>query len=316
MQFQGHIPVMYEECLSALDIKPDGIYLDMTLGGFGHGRGICERLNENGIYIGLDLDTDAIKRGHERSKDLKNKCYFVHSNYKDFESVLDSLSIPYVDGILVDLGVSSFQLDESDRGFSFRNDGPLDMRMNRDDPFSAADVVNGYDEQELKRIIFEYGEERFAPQIARRIVAQREKKPFERTSELSELVYNTIPKKFHQKGRNPATKTFQAIRIEVNRELEGLEECMKAAIMRLKPEGRICVISFHSLEDKAVKKAYKDMAQGCTCPKEFPVCVCNNKPKIKLINKNVYLPKKKETDDNARARSAKLRVAERLSDEK
>ncbi len=312
MQFEGHIPVMYEECLNALDIKPDGIYLDMTLGGFGHGRGICEKLDENGIYIGLDLDTAAIERGHQRSEGLKNKCIFVQTDYKDFERVLDELGIEYVDGILADLGVSSFQLDESERGFSFRNDGPLDMRMDLTQSFTAADVVNEYDESELKRIIFEYGEERFAPQIVRRIVSQREKKPFERTSELSELVYNTIPKKFHQKGKNPATRTFQAIRIEVNRELEGLEECVKAAIGRLKPEGRICIISFHSLEDKAIKKAYKDMAQGCTCPKEFPVCVCNNKPKIKLINKNVYTPKKKETDDNVRSRSAKLRVAEKL----
>ena len=315
MQFEGHIPVMYEECLAALDIKPDGIYLDMTLGGFGHGRGICERLNENGIYIGLDLDTAAIERGYDRSKGLKNKCHFVHSDYKDFESVLDSLGIDKVDGILADLGVSSFQLDEAQRGFSFRSDGPLDMRMDPTQPFSAADVVNTYDEAELKRIIFEYGEERFAPQIARRIVAERQKKPFERTSQLSELVYNTIPKKFHQKGKNPATRTFQAIRIEVNHELDGLEECVKSAIGRLKPDGIICIISFHSLEDKAIKKAYKDMAQGCTCPKEFPVCVCGNKPKIRLVNKNVYTPKQKETDDNVRARSAKLRVARKLAEE-
>jgi 16S rRNA (cytosine1402-N4)-methyltransferase len=174
--------------------------------------------------------------------------------------------------------------------------------------------VNDYDEQELKRIIFEYGEERFAPQIARRIVQQREKKPFERTKELSDLIYDTVPKKFHQKGRHPATKAFQAIRIEVNRELEGLEEHVKNSIMRLNVGGRICIISFHSLEDKAIKKAYKDMAQGCTCPKEFPVCVCHNKPKIKLINKNVYTPKKTETSDNVRSRSAKLRVAERLDE--
>ncbi|MBE6038096.1 MAG: 16S rRNA (cytosine(1402)-N(4))-methyltransferase RsmH [Anaerofustis stercorihominis] len=314
MKFEGHIPVMYEECLQALNIKPDGVYLDMTLGGFGHGRGICERLSENGIYIGLDLDKDAIERGYQRSSDLKNKCHFVHSNYKDFDKVLDSLEIPYVDGILVDLGVSSFQLDEGDRGFSFRNDGPLDMRMNTDAPLSAKDVVNEYDETELKRIIFEYGEERFAPQIARRIIAERAKAPFERTCQLAELVYDTIPRKFHQKGRHPATKTFQAIRIEVNSELEGLEECIEKAIGRLNPAGRICIISFHSLEDKAVKKAYKKMSTGCICPKDFPVCVCNNKPKIKLINKSVYTPKNKETEENARSRSAKLRVAEKLEE--
>lgn len=312
MPFEGHIPVLYEKTLDSLNIRPDGVYLDMTLGGFGHGRGICERLDERGLYIGLDLDSDALLRARERSAGLVNKCIFVHSNYNDFASVLNDLSISSVDGILMDLGVSSFQLDTPERGFSFQSDAPLDMRMDQSADLSAYDVVNSYSEEELRRILYEYSEERFAPRIAGKIVERRKTKPISTTRELADLVSQCIPRKLWQKGKNPATRTFQAIRIEVNDELSPLQNTVERAIDALSPHGRICVITFHSLEDRRVKAAMTAKKTGCTCPKEFPVCVCGKTPEIRLIPPSPAVADERELAENPRSRSAKLRAAEKL----
>lgn len=312
MQKEQHIPVLYRECLDGLEIKPGGIYLDMTVGGFGHGRGICERLDENGIYIGFDLDRQAIERGRKLSENLRCKVLFVHRNFKEFASALDENGIDKIDGCLMDLGVSSFQLDEGIRGFSFSKDAPLDMRMDASAELSAETVVNTYAEDDLKQMIYRYGEDKFAPSIARSIVRERTVRPIETTLELVEAIKKGIPKKFWYQGKNPATKTFQAIRIEVNQELTGLFESIGEVIGHLNVGGRICVISFHSLEDRIVKNAFSEKSRGCDCPKELPVCVCGKTPQIKIITKTPLIPTEAEKEENIRSRSAKLRIAEKL----
>lgn len=312
MKEMNHIPVMYEECLSGLNIKPNGIYLDMTVGGFGHGSGICERLGKKGTYIGLDLDPQAIERGKKKSAGSKAKTIFAHQNFKQFEAILDANGIEKIDGCLMDLGVSSFQIDEAERGFSFMRDAPLDMRMDSTGALSAKDVVNHYSEGDLRRILYQYGEEKFAPGIVKAIIAARAEKEIETTSEFAEIVKSGIPKKFWYQGKNPATKTFQAIRIEVNDELNGLYETVISVIDRLSPSGRICIISFHSLEDRIAKLALMEKSKGCDCPKDFPICVCGKTPQIKVITKSPMVPTEKEQEENIRSRSAKLRIAEKI----
>lgn len=308
----AHIPVMYNECLDGLKIKSDKIYLDMTIGGFGHGLGICKQLSENGMYIGFDLDIEALNRANEKVGELSCKHHFIHDNFHNFKTHLAQLAIDGVDGCLIDLGVSSFQLDEAERGFSFMHDGPLDMRMDNTKGITAADVVNEYSYEELKDILWTYGEERFAPQIARGIIKQREIKKIETTSELVEVVKTSIPKKMLYTGKNPATKTFQAVRIEVNGELNGLKETLSDMIDSLNMGGRLCVISFHSLEDRIVKQVFAQKAKGCDCPKDIPICVCGKVPQIKIITKNAILPTESETIENPRSRSAKLRICEKI----
>ncbi len=307
-----HIPVLYNECIEGLNIKPEGIYLDMTLGGFGHGAGICKQLGPNGTYIGLDMDTAAISRGETLSEEFQNKKIIRHSNYKDFETVLNDNGIHSLDGCLMDLGISSFQVEEAARGFSFLKDGPLDMRMDTTKGQTAADIVNGYSEEAIKEILYKYGEEKFAPRIARAIAEKRKTKPFETTLQLAEAVKEGVPKKFWFEGKHPATRTFQAVRIEVNEELIRLFETIVSVIERLNKGGRLCVISFHSLEDRIVKTAMAHKSKGCDCPKELPVCVCGKVPEIKLINRSPITPSERELTDNPRSRSAKLRIAEKL----
>ncbi|MBO4359368.1 MAG: 16S rRNA (cytosine(1402)-N(4))-methyltransferase RsmH, partial [Eubacteriaceae bacterium] len=271
----AHIPVMYEECLEGLAIKPDGTYLDMTVGGFGHGRGICEKLSEKGTYVGFDLDIEALKRAEENSEGLRCRRILIHDNFHNFRARLDSEGIGSADGILIDLGVSSFQIDEAERGFSFMREGPLDMRMDQSAKISAYDIVNGYSREALSEIIKKYGEERYSGSIASGIVKAREDSPIRTTTELTQIVEQSVPAKYRrQAGKNVSTRTFQAIRIEVNGELSGLRESLLSMVDSLGPGGRLCVMSFHSLEDRTVKEVFKEKAQGCTCPKDFPVCVC------------------------------------------
>ena len=307
-----HIPVLYQESLDGLNIKSDGTYLDMTVGGFGHGLGICQKLNEQGIYVGLDMDMEAIERGKKRAQETVNIKYFSHINFKKFEDVLNEHGIEEIDGCLMDLGVSSFQIDDNQRGFSFVKDGPLDMRMNAKQEKNAADVVNTYSEDMLKEILYKYGEEKFAPSITRAIIRNRKLKEITTTLQLAEIVKEGVPKKYWYKGKNPATKTFQAIRIEVNEELTDLFETINKVIDRLATNGRICVISFHSLEDRIVKSAFTARSKGCDCPKDFPVCVCGKVQEIKLINRSPIKPTEEEIDNNNRSRSAKLRIAEKI----
>lgn len=308
----AHIPVMYEECLKGLNLRADKTYLDMTIGGFGHGLGICNQLSEKGTYIGFDLDAQALKRAEEKSDKIKCNYKFIHDNFHNFKSHLDELGIDGVDGCLIDLGVSSFQIDEADRGFSFMHDGPLDMRMDNTKGITASDVINEYSYESLKDILWTYAEEKFAPQIARGIIKQREIKKIETTSELVEVVKKSIPKKMLYTGKNPAVKTFQAVRIEVNGELDGLSETLSEMIDSLNVGGRLCVISFHSLEDRIVKQVFAKKAKGCECPKDFPVCVCGKVPEIKIITKNAILSSEDEVESNPRSRSAKLRICEKI----
>ena len=309
----GHIPVLYDECLNGLNINPNGVYLDMTVGGFGHGRGICEKLSADGMYIGFDKDIEAIKRGELEKNNFNCKIEFIHKDFKDFAKCLDSMGVGNIDGCLIDLGVSSFQLDESERGFSFMNDGPLDMRMDQTQVISAKDIVNNYQQKELFNIIKKYGEDKFAANIAKKIVEYRVNvKLFETTGELSEVVKTAIPKKFWIKGKNPATRTFQALRIEVNSELDDLSDCINALIDRLAKGGRLAIISFHSLEDRIVKEAYKSHMKHCECPKDFPICICGISPIVKSISGNFQKALDAETQNNTRSRSAKLRIIEKL----
>ena len=276
MEFQ-HKSILLNECMEGLSIKEDGIYVDGTLGGGGHSFHILERLGERGRLIGIDQDEDAIKAATKRLEAFANKVTIVRDNYEHFQTILSTLSIPKVDGILLDLGVSSYQFDEADRGFSYRFDAPLDMRMDRRQDFTAKDLINNYSEQELYHIIRDYGEDKFARNIAKHIVKEREKKPIETTFELSEIISHAIPMKMRVQGGHPAKKTFQAVRIALNRELEVLEESIEGMIKALKPEGRLCIISFHSLEDRIVKKAFRTAEDPCICPKDFPICTCGRK---------------------------------------
>ena len=307
----SHYSVLLDECLDGLDIKPDGIYVDGTAGGAGHSTQIAKRL-DSGRLIAIDQDETAVAVATERLLATGKNTTVVRSNFCEIAKVLKELSIDGIDGLLLDLGVSSYQLDTAERGFSYNADAPLDMRMDNRKALSAYDVVNTYSEQELKKILFEYGEERFAPQIAAAIVRAREKKAIESTRELSDLIKYAIPSSAREGGHHPAKRSFQAIRIEVNCELDVIEPAIKDAVALLNKGGRVAIITFHSLEDRIVKQTFASLASGCTCPKDFPICVCGNKPKVRVVNKKPILPSKKELDENPRSRSAKLRIAEKI----
>lgn len=313
MEFK-HISVLLNECIEGLNIKPNGIYVDGTLGGAGHSKEIGKRLSNQGMLIGIDQDMAAIKTATERLSPLECQVELVHSNYEAFSTIMDQLNIAKVDGILLDLGVSSHQLDTADRGFSYMQDAPLDMRMNQNDKQTAADIVNTYSEKELTRILKIYGEERFAGKIAKRIVMKREDNPIQTTQELVTIIDGCIPTKFKIQYGHPAKRTFQAIRIELNRELEVLENTLQDMIERLSPGGRLCIITFHSLEDRIVKHLFRDNENPCTCPKDFPICVCGKKPTGKMKPRKPILPTEEETEMNARSKSAKLRIFERIGD--
>jgi len=309
MEFK-HISVLLDEVLEGLDIKQNGIYVDCTLGGAGHSKEILKRLNSEGRLIGIDQDSDALKAASEKLKDFNNVTY-VHNNFTNITNILDELNVEAVDGILMDLGVSSYQLDTDERGFSYMKDASLDMRMNREDQFSAYDIVNGYSEEDLYRIIREYGEERFAKRIAQFIVDRRKNNPIKTTLELVDIIKAAIPAKARREGPHPAKRTFQAIRIEVNKELEILDKAIEGAVRKLKKGGRLNIITFHSLEDRIVKNKFKELENPCTCPKEFPICICGKRSEIKIISRKPIEPSSEEVTNNPRSRSAKLRIAER-----
>ena len=311
MEF-AHIPVMLNECLEGLNIKADGTYVDGTVGGAGHSIEIVKRLSENGRLICVDKDEDALKAAGERLAPYKDRVTFIHDDYKNLVNELDSIGVGKVDGILLDLGVSSYQLDNAERGFSYMKDAPLDMRMDRSQRISAHEVVNGYTESELARILFDYGEEKLARQIARNIVRARSEKPIETTPELAKIVEDTYPAKTRWKFGHPAKRTFQAIRIEVNDELSSLGEAVTAMARRLEKGGRMAVITFHSLEDRIVKSAFKELSLACTCPPDFPVCVCGKVQEVELVNKKPITASEEELENNSRSQSAKLRVIEKL----
>lgn len=306
----SHKSVLLSETIDNLSIKPSGIYVDGTLGGGGHAFHICEKLSSKGRLIGIDQDEAAILAAGERLTPFKDLTTIVRNNYEAMPAVLDTLGIAKVDGILLDLGVSSYQLDTFDRGFSYREDAPLDMRMDRRQTMTARDVVNGYTEMQLYHIIRDYGEERFAKNIAKHIVRNREDKPIETTFELVDIIKQAIPAKVRAKGGHPAKQTFQAIRIELNRELEVLETLLSGMIDRLNPEGRMCIITFHSLEDRIVKNAFRQYENPCICPPNFPVCTCGAVSKGRVITRKPILPGGKELEENSRSKSAKLRVFE------
>ena len=304
-----HVTVLLKESIEGLSIKSNGTYVDGTLGGGGHSFQILQKLDK-GKLIGIDQDKDALAAASKRLSIYGEKFIPVHSNFQNLTSVLEELGIHGIDGLILDLGVSSYQLDEAERGFSYMNDGALDMRMDQTVDFSAWDVVNTYSESELYRIIRDYGEENWASRIAKFIVEGRREKSIETTFELVEIIKKAIPAKARQDGPHPAKRTFQAIRIEVNNELRIIEKTIEDAVGVMNKGGRIAIITFHSLEDRIVKSTFKRLAEGCICPKEFPICVCNNKPKIKIITKKPIIPNEEELEYNPRARSAKLRVAQ------
>ena len=307
----SHYSVLLNECMDGLDIKPDGIYVDGTAGGAGHSSQIAMRL-EDGRLIAIDQDETAVAVATQRLDALQKNTTVVRSNFCEIAKVCKKLEIDGIDGVLLDLGVSSYQLDTAERGFSYSSDAPLDMRMDNRKTLNAHTVVNTYSEQALKKILFDYGEERFAPQIASAIVRAREKKPIESTAELSDIVKYAIPSSAREGGHHPAKRSFQAIRIEVNAELDVIEPAIRDAVSLLNKGGRIAIITFHSLEDRIVKQTFASLATGCTCPKNFPICVCGNKPKVKIITKKPILPSSRELEENPRSRSAKLRIAEKL----
>lgn len=307
----NHVSVLLNECIENLNIKPDGIYVDGTMGGAGHSLEIVKKLSPKGTLIGIDRDEEALAVAKERLKDFSNVKY-VHDNHDNIDEIIKNLNLKGVDGILLDLGVSSYQIDEKTRGFTYMNDGPLDMRMDKSQELTAEYIVNNYKEQELARIIFEYGEEKFSRKIAKNICEYRSNKKIETTSELVKIIEKSIPGKFREKNSHPAKRTFQAIRIEVNNEIEPLYNTVKNSINALNSKGRLCVITFHSLEDRMVKKAYVDAEGKCTCPKDLPYCVCGNVSLGKIINKKPILPTEKEMQENSRSRSAKLRVFEKI----
>ena len=306
-----HISVLLNECLDGLNIKPDGIYVDGTLGGAGHSGQIVRRLT-TGTLIGIDRDPVALKAAGERLSPFADRVKLVHSNFSEVAQVLQDLGIPGMDGMLLDLGVSSPQLDDGQRGFSYMADAPLDMRMNSHDSFDAYQLVNTWSQAELKRILYDYGEERYAPQIAAAICRRREQKPIETTLELVDIIRSAMPPAALREKQHPAKRSFQAIRIAVNDELGAVEKVMTDAIRLLKPGGRLAVITFHSLEDRIVKNAMAEAAKGCTCPPSFPVCVCGKKPLVKLISRKPITASEEELEQNPRSRSAKLRVCEKL----
>lgn len=308
----NHYSVLLEETIEQLNIRPDGIYVDGTLGGGGHSLEICKRLSSNGRLIGIDQDADAICAAGERLSEYKDRVTIVRSNYSDMRHVLSDLGIEKVDGIILDLGVSSFQLDTPERGFTYRSeDAPLDMRMDDRQALTASDIVNEYSEIELFRIIRDYGEDRFAKNIAKHIVAARQKAPIETTGELNEIIKAAIPQKVRATGGHPSKRTYQAIRIELNHELDVLRDNLDDMIDLLNDEGRICIITFHSLEDRIVKSNFKKNENPCTCPTNFPVCVCGKQSKGKVVTRKPILPSEDELEHNSRSKSAKLRVFEK-----
>ena len=309
-----HISVLLKETIEGLNIKPEGIYVDGTLGGGGHSEEIAKRLT-TGRLIGIDQDADAIRAASERLKPYEDRVDIVRSNYEEINNILDTLRVGLVDGIMLDLGVSSYQLDTASRGFSYMEDAPLDMRMDDRMERTAADSVNGYSEQELYRVIRDYGEESFAKNIAKHIVKAREDKPIETTLQLTEIIKAAIPAKVRMGQGHPAKKTFQAIRIELNRELQVLADSVDGMIRRLRPGGRLCIITFHSLEDRIVKQSFRKNESPCICPPGLPVCVCNRRSLGKVITKKPILPSEKEIEENRRSKSAKLRIFERGEEE-
>lgn len=306
MKFE-HIPVLAKETIENLNINPDGIYLDLTLGKGGHSKMILERLSDKGRLIAIDQDKEAIEAAKENLRDFSNVT-FVNSNFENFEKALEDLGLDLIDGALMDIGVSSYQIDNADRGFSYMKDGPLDMRMNQDNELTAEVIVNEYSQDELERIFFEYGEERFARAIARNIVSLRDEERIDTTFKLREIVMKSIK----SKDAHPEKRVFQALRIEVNRELEVLENTIERVVDHLKKDGRIAIITFHSLEDRIVKNKFKDLATDCICPPEFPVCVCDHRAKIKIITRKPVTASKAELRDNSRSKPAKLRVGQRI----
>lgn len=310
MEFH-HLSVLLEECIENLKIKPTGIYIDGTMGGGGHSLAICQKLT-TGRLIAIDQDLHAHKAAKKTLKDHLNKVTFVHDNFANIKSILQNLGMEKVNGVLLDIGVSSHQLDEAERGFSYQKEAPLDMRMDNTHDFSAYDVVNTYSEEQLYQVIWKYGEERWAKRIAKFIIEQRKQKAIETTTEFVECIKKAVPKGARKDGPHPAKRTFQAIRIEVNKELEVLEKAIMDATEQLNPGGRLCIITFHSLEDRIVKNAFRLQQNPCTCPKEFPVCICGKKPMGKVITKKAILPSQQELEQNHRSRSAKLRVLERI----
>ena len=311
MEF-SHKSVLAQECMEGLRIRPQGIYMDATTGGGGHSLGIVQRLGEGGRLICIDRADDALQAAGKRLEPYREKITFVKSNFSDIAAVAKDLGISQVDGILFDLGVSSYQLDAMERGFSYMNDAPLDMRMDRSQSFTAGDVVNGYSQEELKRILWDYGEERYSGRIAAAICRRREEKPIQSTVELAEIIRGAMPPQALREKQHPAKRSFQAIRIEVNGELRAVEQAVQDSVDLLAPGGRLAVISFHSLEDRIVKNIFAQQAKGCICPPEFPVCVCGRKPRLKLVHRGVITAGEEELRDNPRARSAKLRVAEKI----
>ena len=306
-----HVSVLLDECIQALNIKPDGIYVDGTLGGAGHSSQIAARLT-TGRLIGIDRDPKALKAAAERLAPYADRVTLVHSNFSQLDEVLENLGIEGVDGILLDLGVSSPQLDEAERGFSYMADAPLDMRMNSEDSLTAHEVVNTWPQEELRRILYEYGEERYAPQIAAAIDRRRAEKPIETTLELVDVIRSAMPPAALREKQHPAKRSFQAIRIAVNDELGAVGRVLEVAVPKLNKKGRLAIITFHSLEDRLVKNGMAANAKGCTCPPNFPVCICGNKPKVRLISKKPIVSGPEELERNPRARSAKLRVCEKL----
>lgn len=307
----AHTSVLLHETVDGLNIRPDGTYVDATLGGGGHAYEVCRRLDGQGRFIGIDQDADAIEAAGKRLEGFGEKVTIIRSNYRDMKPQLQKNGIDSVDGIVLDLGVSSYQLDTPDRGFSYRVDAPLDMRMDQRQVMTARDIVNDYSEAELYRVIRDYGEDRFAKNIAKHIVAERGKGPIETTGQLNEIIRHAIPMKIQKTSGHPSKRTFQAIRIELNHELEVLKSSLDDMIDMLSPGGRICIITFHSLEDRIVKSAFRKNENPCICPPNFPVCVCGRTPKGKVITRKPILPSVEETESNSRSKSAKLRIFER-----
>lgn len=311
MEFK-HKSVLLEETIGGLRVRPDGIYVDGTLGGAGHASVVCEKLSAKGRFIGIDQDQDAIVAASERLREYGDRTTIIRSNYCYMVDELKKLGIDQVSGIVLDLGVSSYQLDNAERGFTYRENAPLDMRMDKRQLKTAGDIVNGYEEKELYRIIRDYGEDKFAKNIAKHIVMERKKKPIETTGELTEIIRHAIPMKIQASGGHPAKRTFQAIRIEVNGELDVLRESLDGMIDMLEDGGRICIITFHSLEDRIVKTIFKKNENPCICPSNFPVCVCGRKSKGRVVTRKPILPSQEEMEENPRSKSAKLRIFERV----
>lgn len=311
MEFK-HIPIMLSECVSGLNIKKDGIYVDATLGGAGHASAIASHLSEKGTLIGIDKDEKALEVSRERLDKFKCKKILVHSDFRDLGKVLDDLGIENVDGILADLGVSSYQIDEASRGFSYTKDAPLDMRMDTTSRLDAKYIVNNYKEADLLKILYDYGEENFAKSIVRNIIQERQKNEISTTLQLVKIIEKSYPPKLLHKGGSVAKKTFQALRIETNGELDSLKQLLNTMIDRLSPRGRLCIITFHSLEDRIVKDKFKLESTDCICPKEFPICVCHHKARLKLITKKPLIPSSDEQKLNSRSTSSKLRIAEKI----